>query len=449
MKFKISEVDANPFRHMERYPVREDKVWALRESIRSTSFWDNIVAREVDGRAQIAYGHHRLEALRREYSPDHEIDLIVRELSDELMLKIMANENMQEWGSSATIEHETVRSVVQAYADGRIGLAAPPAENRRYWREAPSFRVANERSEDFRPLHPYTANTVADFLGWNEPSGDPQRRVSTALAALEFIEDGTLAESAFADLSSYQASAVVQEARRARQADEARAKARQKAAEAQAKAAEKARKDAEKAERERIEAAERVMQARDEQARERQREKEAEARRKEAEARKAQREAQRKAEAAAAEADQAKAEGKKAATVVGTGLSEQLRSGKAGYATAERVGREIRNEAAPERPPTDIDDYARKIAGRLYRLFDPEHHELAKGLDELIKFRAHMSPGVLLNLSRELSSLVARVEEYRVKLAREMDEVPIGDLDLDVLDAEIVFESPEPKELTQ
>ena len=64
MKIELKNVTANPFRHIERYPIQADKITALKKSIKDTDFWENIVARDMgDGTFQIAYGHHRLSAL--------------------------------------------------------------------------------------------------------------------------------------------------------------------------------------------------------------------------------------------------------------------------------------------------------------------------------------------------------------------------------------------------
>lgn len=434
MKIKLSDISPNPFRHIERYPIREDKIEALRESIRTTEFWDNVVARVTDGGAEIAYGHHRLEALRREYGPDHEIDLIVRELDDELMLKIMANENMEQWGNVAAIEHETLRSVVQAYAEGKIQLSPPASKGREsYRRNAPSF-VQGDVAAD-REHMPYTAQTVADFLGWTEsPGGKAQRRVNDGLSALELIESGALDEKAFAGLTSYQAAAVVQQARKAARVAEAKAKRQRELAEKQAKAAEKARKQAEKAAVDRQKAAEQAAQAKDDAGRRKAEQDEQDARRKEAAARKAEREATRESEAAAAQEKVHHAEGQQAAKTVGGDTAADLKAGTTTYQTAFKSA----TKSKPEPEPVDIDEYAKRMAGRLFRMFDPEYHELALKLDELIKFRKHMTPIVALNLSRELSSLAARVEEYRTKLARDTDEAPDRDPDIEILDAEVV-----------
>ncbi len=123
MKFRLADIDPNPWRHMERYPIRREKVDALKESIATTDWWNNVVARLAPGdptHAQLAYGHHRRQALLELYPLDYEVDLNIRDLSDELMIKMMARENMEEWGSSAAAQHETVRTIVEAFADGKI-----------------------------------------------------------------------------------------------------------------------------------------------------------------------------------------------------------------------------------------------------------------------------------------------------------------------------------------
>ena len=182
--FKIKDILPNPFRHIEHYAIKRRKVEALKESIGSTGFWDNLVARPKDGKAEIAYGHHRLVALKEVYSPEEEIALEVRDLDDATMLKIMARENMEEWGGSVAAEHETIRSVVEAYAAGLIDLPAPsPTTSKTKVRSAPSF-IQGGSPPDGAP-RPYTARTVGDFIGWLKPSGDAQEKVYEALAALE------------------------------------------------------------------------------------------------------------------------------------------------------------------------------------------------------------------------------------------------------------------------
>jgi len=56
--------------------------------------------------------------------------MIVRELSNEQMLQMMARENMEEWGTSAWVEVETLRATIQAYGKGLIELPKVPERSK-------------------------------------------------------------------------------------------------------------------------------------------------------------------------------------------------------------------------------------------------------------------------------------------------------------------------------
>ena len=194
--FKLKDVRPNPFRNIDHYPIDTEKVAELRASIQTTGFWNNIVARAVDGGAEIAYGHHRLAALREEYGEDHQITLITRDLDDKTMLKIMAAENMTEWGHDATVERETVKAVIEAYADGRIKLPKPPKRTKaQVIRYAPSC-IAGASSPPAGDHPPYTSETISKFLGWRKKHPRTgfraSERITRSLDALELIEQGTL-----------------------------------------------------------------------------------------------------------------------------------------------------------------------------------------------------------------------------------------------------------------
>src|SRR5262249_811063 len=92
MKFLLKNIRSNPFRDLAKFPIQREKIAALRESIRATGYWGNISARRVDGGAEIAFGHHRIEALRQEFGAEHEVDLIIEEIPDERILAMLARE---------------------------------------------------------------------------------------------------------------------------------------------------------------------------------------------------------------------------------------------------------------------------------------------------------------------------------------------------------------------
>jgi ParB-like chromosome segregation protein Spo0J len=187
MKVKISELRPNPFRNIEHYPIDAEKVKTLVASIGQTGFWDNILARKEDGQIQIAYGHHRLAALKKAMKPSDSVDIPVKPLDDATMLKIMANENMDEWKTSPGVIDETVRATrkfleehpeekKKLYAHGRITITGAPM--------------------------------IAKFLGWDEDektgAWNPDR-IRYALERLGLIDEGIVEPEAIRNLPTERA----------------------------------------------------------------------------------------------------------------------------------------------------------------------------------------------------------------------------------------------------
>jgi len=111
MKVQIKNLEPNPYRDMENYPVDQFKIESLKNSIEQTGFWDNIVARPhplVKGKFQLTYGHHRFICLKE--LNIGEIDIPVKELDDATMIQIMANENRVEYKTNTFVTLETVKA---------------------------------------------------------------------------------------------------------------------------------------------------------------------------------------------------------------------------------------------------------------------------------------------------------------------------------------------------
>jgi len=98
-----------------------------------------------------------------------------------------------------------VRQVILVYAAGRIELETPPALAARNLRYTPSFLLGATAG----PRAPYTATTVADFLGWSED------KVGRQLSALELIEQGAFQSHDFHGMTGKQATAAVTGVRQA------------------------------------------------------------------------------------------------------------------------------------------------------------------------------------------------------------------------------------------
>jgi len=109
MKIKLSEIIPNPYRRLGDYPFDEARLQGLINSINNTGFWDNVLCRNNGDKYELAYGHHRLEALRRIYGDDHFINIPVKEITDADMIRIMADENVTIYEHDPKVITETVR----------------------------------------------------------------------------------------------------------------------------------------------------------------------------------------------------------------------------------------------------------------------------------------------------------------------------------------------------
>jgi hypothetical protein len=147
------------------------------------------------------------------------VPLIIKDLDDAAMLQMMARENMDEWRTSAVVEQETVRAVVDAYAAGKVTLPEIPKDTKKVViRYAPSFVQGDETREGGQCS--YTATTIAEFLGW------PDQKIHSTLSALELIEQQVVKEEHFEGLTTKEAEALTTETRKTKRTYDAAAKAR-------------------------------------------------------------------------------------------------------------------------------------------------------------------------------------------------------------------------------
>jgi ParB-like chromosome segregation protein Spo0J len=107
-------VKANPFRNFDLHPIEQGQVDRLKASIDADGFWATVVAREVEGEYQIAFGHHRIEAARQ--LGFDEVPLDVRELDDWQMVRMLATENATQRGSTTAACLDSVAAVSSVLA---------------------------------------------------------------------------------------------------------------------------------------------------------------------------------------------------------------------------------------------------------------------------------------------------------------------------------------------
>lgn len=227
---QISKLLPNPYRNVDEYPLIKEKIDKLRGNFQSTGFWGNIVARPVAGGYEIAYGHHRLEALKQEYGGRKKVEVIIRELSNDDMLKMMVQENDEEFQTNAFVEMENVEQTLKAAAVGEITL--PPIgknASKSKLRNCPALAGQFEYSEQ----------QVAEFLGWTKSHGprgsQPNERCKVAFAMLDAVSEGLITRKQLIGMKRQAAHEIVKEAIKTKREVESVAKEK----EAEAKIAEK------------------------------------------------------------------------------------------------------------------------------------------------------------------------------------------------------------------
>jgi len=177
-KVRLSEIEPNPFRRLDLYPLDKAKIAALRSSIRRTEFWDNVVTRERKGKFQLAYGHHRIQAAREQLGKNAAVRIILRELDDEAMLKMMAADNNDAYNLSPGFILETVDAAKGFITKGKPGANVSTGKSKTHFR-------------------------VAKFLDW------PAARVKDALAQLAAIEGKELSREAVEALPTQHAATTL------------------------------------------------------------------------------------------------------------------------------------------------------------------------------------------------------------------------------------------------
>src|SRR5262252_4796026 len=217
MKIELQDITPKPFRDLDAFPVQPAKIEALRESYRATGgVWPNIVVRPTgNGKVEQAYGHNRTAAAIEEFGRKHEIEVVPRKLDNSAMLKMMAHDNLEEYGTTAIAPIEMCKAAVEAFAKGLVEFDPPPTSGRPGdIRIAPSF-LRNQGDFATADAKSYTATTLSNFLGWKRggkpTGGTASPKVYMALGALELIEKGILKEKQFVGLSVTQAGVLVDE----------------------------------------------------------------------------------------------------------------------------------------------------------------------------------------------------------------------------------------------
>lgn len=190
MKLQVKDLEPNPYRQIDKYPIDRVKVEALKVSIKEKTFWDNLLVRKVGGKYQLAYGHHRWIALKE--IGVKEVDLPVRDISDAVMLQIMAEENLN-WNTTPEVINQTVESA-KKFLDGEISKSP----NLAGVNKSINTLFGNEGNFQNCKTGGVGQTTILKFLGGNWK----QWMIASALQIIEESKAGVISRKAVEVLPS-------------------------------------------------------------------------------------------------------------------------------------------------------------------------------------------------------------------------------------------------------
>jgi hypothetical protein len=114
MRVKLELLRDNPFRDFGLYPIDEEQVQRLMQSMEELGFFSGVTARRKGSIFETACGHHRIEAAKR--AGLTEVEAVVEPYTDQQMVQIMADENLLQRGHNAASTLDSVAAYAKLIA---------------------------------------------------------------------------------------------------------------------------------------------------------------------------------------------------------------------------------------------------------------------------------------------------------------------------------------------
>jgi len=94
MKLKLSEIYANPFKEKLGSGLDEDTIQKLQSNLNELGMMGALPVVQINKKYHIVYGHHRVEALKREFGNDYQIEVELHKYNEDQLLRGMVIENL-------------------------------------------------------------------------------------------------------------------------------------------------------------------------------------------------------------------------------------------------------------------------------------------------------------------------------------------------------------------
>jgi len=187
----LDQIISNRWRDTDLYPVDEDHVRELRESINDHDFFETLTGRRVNGKVEIAYGHARVAAARK--ARLESVPVYIAELNDDEMLRLMVDENATQGGNSpgavlnevASVMQRLVAGLLEGHPNSAVGMSIKAAFENNRAIETAQGRLGkwHEGSRN----SPFGEESISRYLGQGNPEKCHRslRQIREAISALK------------------------------------------------------------------------------------------------------------------------------------------------------------------------------------------------------------------------------------------------------------------------
>jgi hypothetical protein len=109
MKLQLSQLQPNPFKkEINNGKLNETQIDAIRANLKELGLMGSLPVFQKDGQYFLISGHHRVEALKREFGKQYQIEVTIHDYSEDNILRGMIVENLSQRGNDFREELENV-----------------------------------------------------------------------------------------------------------------------------------------------------------------------------------------------------------------------------------------------------------------------------------------------------------------------------------------------------
>lgn len=114
----LNQIVANPWRDLDLYPIDQEQLTELRDSIKEHGNFQHPKGRRRNGKVEIACGHRRLAAERKNRAET--LAVYIEDMDDDTMLRLMTDENATQAGSHPGAVLNEVAAVLRRLIGGLL-----------------------------------------------------------------------------------------------------------------------------------------------------------------------------------------------------------------------------------------------------------------------------------------------------------------------------------------